>query len=68
MKAENYFKKNGCIYGISEKLVFGYWTGYSVKFDNLEEAKAWLNREEYDFRMRSLVSKTAAKKYPLIGN
>ena len=67
MKASTYFKKHGCIYGISEKFNFGRWEGYSVKFTNLEDAQKWLNREEYDFRERSLVSKTAAAKYPLIG-
>ena len=68
MKAEKYFAKNNCIYGISEKYSFGRWTGYSVKFDDLETAKKWLNAEEYDFRERSLVSKTAAAKYHLIKN
>lgn len=33
------------------------------KFDSLEEAERWLNTEEYDFRTRSLVSKTYAKRY-----
>ena len=33
------------------------------KFDSLEEAEKWLNTEEYDFRTRSLVSKTYAKRY-----
>lgn len=32
------------------------------KFDSLEEAEKWLRTEEYDFRTRSLVSKTYAKK------
>ena len=68
MIASKYFEKNGCIYGISEKYNFGRWEGYSVKFTNWEDAQEWLNREEYDFRERSLVSKTAAAKYPLIGN
>lgn len=67
MKAETYFKKNGCIYGISEKFSFGRWDGYSVKFDDLEEARTWLNREERDFRYRSLVSRSTAAKYPRAG-
>lgn len=67
MKAETYFKKNGCIYGVSVKFNFGRRDGYSVKFDNLEEARTWLNREERDFRERSLVSRTAAAKYPRAG-
>ena len=33
------------------------------KFDSLEEAERWLHTEEYDFRTRSLVSKTYAKRY-----
>lgn len=33
------------------------------KFDSLEEAEKWLHTEEYDFRTRSLVSKTYAKRY-----
>lgn len=63
MKATNYFKKNGFIYGVSEKFEFGEWKGYANKFDNLEEAEKWLHTEEYDFRTRSLVSKTYAKRY-----
>ena len=63
MKAINYFKKNGFIYGVSEKFEFGEWNGYAKKFDSLEEAERWLRTEEYDFRTRSLVSKTYAKRY-----
>lgn len=40
MIAENYFKKNGFIYGVSEKYEFGEWKGYAKKFDSLEEAYA----------------------------
>ena len=29
----------------------------------ITEAERWLNTEEYDFRTRSLVSKTYAKRY-----
>ena len=63
MKVTTYFKKNGFIYGVSEKYAFGEWKGYAKKFDNLEEAEKWLHTEEYDFRTRSLVSKTYAKRY-----
>ena len=63
MNAEKYFEKNGCIYGISTKFNFGRWTGYAKKFDSLEEARKWLNTEEYDFRERELCSKTEAKKW-----
>ena len=65
MKANNYFKKYGVIYGVSEKFNFGRLTGYARKFDNMEEAEKWLNTEECDFRTRSLVSKTYAKRYGL---
>ena len=63
MKAINYFNKNGFIYGVSEKFEVGEWNGYAKKFDSLEEAERWLHTEEYDFRTRSLVSKTYAKRY-----
>lgn len=63
MKAETYFKKNGFIYGISEKYKFGKWEGYAKKFNSLEEAEKWLHTEEGEFRLRSLVSKTYAKRY-----
>lgn len=66
MKVETYFKKNCCIYGVSEKFNFGRWVGYARKFDSLEEAEKWLNTEEGDFRERSLVSKTYAKRYQLV--
>ena len=65
MKAEKYFEKNGVVYGVSEKFAFGRWYGYARKFDNMEEAEKWLNTEEGDFRTRSLVSKTYAKRYGL---
>jgi hypothetical protein len=65
MKANNYFKKYGVIYGVSEKFSFGRLTGYARKFDNMEEAEKWLHTEEADFRTRSLVSKTYAKRYGL---
>ena len=65
MKAEKYFEKNGVIYGVSEKFNFGRLTGYARKFDSMEEANTWLNTEEADFRTRSLVSKTYAKRYGL---
>ena len=63
MKVTTYFKKNGFIYGVSEKYAFGVWKGFAKKFDSLEEAERWLHTEEYDFRTRSLVSKTYAKRY-----
>ena len=66
MKVETYFKKNGFVYGVSEKFSFGRWVGYSKKFHSMEEANKWLNTEECDFRTRSLVSKTYAKRYQLV--
>ena len=65
MKATNYFKKNGYIYGVSEKFNFGRLTGYAKKFDSMEKANEWLATEEGDFRTRSLVSKTYARRYNL---
>ena len=65
MKAEKYFEKNGFVYGVSEKFSFGRLTGYARKFDNMEEAEKLLHTEEGDFRTRSLVSKTYARRYGL---
>lgn len=31
MKVTAYFKKNGFIYGVSEKFEFGEWNGYTKK-------------------------------------
>lgn len=65
---EKYFRKTGCIYGVSRKLVGDHWQAYAVKFTSLEDAEKWLHTEEYDFRERELVTKTqavseAGKKY-----
>lgn len=65
MKVENYFKKNGYIYGVSEKFDFGRLVGYAKKFDSMEKANEWLATDEGDFRTRSLVPKTYAKRYNL---
>lgn len=61
MKPENYFLKNGEIYGISTKYDRSRWSGYAVRFTDLDDAYDWLYTEEYDFRERELVSKTVAK-------
>lgn len=61
--AKNYFEKNGFIFGDSAKFSFGKWEHRIVKFTDFSEAEKWLNTEEYDFRERELISKTAAKKY-----
>lgn len=63
MKPETYFKKYGCIYGISYKYAFGRWDGYSARFTSLDDALEWLNTEEYDFRTKELCSKTEALRY-----
>lgn len=48
-------------YGVSSKYNFGQWNHRVVgPFATEDEAQAWLNREEYDFRERELMSKTAA--------
>lgn len=48
-------------YGVSSKYGFGCWDHRVVgPFSSEDEAQAWLNREEYDFRERELMSKTAA--------
>lgn len=48
-------------YGISSKYEFGRWNHRVYgPFETEEEAQKWLHREEYDFRERELMSKTAA--------
>ena len=68
MKVETYFKKNGFVYGVSEKFEFGKWNGYAKKFDSMEDANKWLETDEHDFRIRSLTSETYVKenKYEVI--
>ena len=61
MKAEKYFEKNGKIYGVSSKYNFG-WSHRGYVFSSMEAAEKWLNTEEYDFRERELMSKSAAEK------
>ena len=61
MNAKKYFEQTGKIYGVSSKYQFG-WKHYVKIFTNFEEAEKWLNTEEYDFRERELMSKTAAEK------
>ena len=60
--ARNYFEKNGFVYGDSSKFEFGSWQHDVYKFTSFEEAEAWLESEEYDFRTRELISKTEAKR------
>ena len=60
--AQNYFEKNGFIFGDSSKFEFGRWEHNVRKFDSWEEAEKWLYTEEGDFRERELISKTEAHK------
>ena len=54
------------IYGVSSKFDFGMWNHRVYEFNDKETADKWLNTEEADFRMRELMSKSAAMK--LAGN
>lgn len=50
-------------YGVSSKLEFGTWNHVVYgPFTSEENAQKWLHTEEYDFRERELMSKTAAIK------
>lgn len=50
------------IYGVSSKFEFGAWSHRVYVFDSHDEAERWLNTEEFDFREREIMSKTAAIK------
>lgn len=51
------------IYGVSSKYAFGKWDHVVYgPFESKVQAQDWLHREEYDFRERELMSKTAAVK------
>ena len=50
------------IYGVSSKFNFGEWNHVVYVFDNKEDAEKWLDTEEYDFREREIMTKTAAIK------
>lgn len=62
MRADNYFKKNGRIYGVSSKYEFGKWSHIGYVFTSMEKAEKWLHTEEHDFRERELMSKSRAEK------
>lgn len=50
-------------YGVSSKYEFGSWNHVVYgPFASEEQAQKWLHTEEYDFRERELMSKTAAIK------
>ena len=50
------------IYGVSSKYGFNKWNHKVYVFNNEATAQKWLNTEEYDFRERELMTKTAAIK------
>lgn len=50
------------IYGVSSKNNFNNWEHTVYVFNTKEEAEKWLNTEEYDFREREIMTKTAAIK------
>ena len=55
--------KNGMKYGVSSKFSFGKWNHVVYgPFKTEEQAMEWLRTEEYDFRERELMSRTAATK------
>lgn len=48
-------------YGVSSKYEFDAWNHVVYgPFESEEQAQEWLHTEEYDFRERELMSKTAA--------
>ncbi|MDO5391055.1 MAG: hypothetical protein Q4F24_08230 [Eubacteriales bacterium] len=50
------------IYGVSSKFDFGRWEHLVYVFSNKEYAEEWLGTEQYDFRVRELMTKTQAIK------
>lgn len=51
------------LYGVSSKFDFGKWDHVVYgPFCDEEQAEKWLNSEEYDFREREIMGKTAAIK------
>ena len=54
------------IYGVSSRYYIGKWNYRVYKFNDKETAGKWLHTEEYDFRMRELMTKAEATK--LAGN
>ena len=48
------------IYGVSSKYDFGQWSHRVYVFSSKKRAEKWLNTEEFDFRTRELMTKTAA--------
>ena len=54
------------IYGVSSRYSFGRWNHRVYKFSDKVTAEKWLHAEEYDFRMREIMTKSEAMK--LAGN
>ena len=54
------------IYDVSSGYSFGRCNHQVYKFSDKATAEKWLHTEEYDFRMRELMTKTEATK--LAGN
>ena len=50
------------IYGVSSKYEFGAWDHTVYHFKDMDTAEKWLHTEEYDFREREIMGKTAAIK------
>lgn len=50
------------VYGVSSKYEFGKWDHVVYAFESMEEAKKWVCTEEFDFREREVMTKTAAIK------
>lgn len=48
------------IYGVSSRFFFGKWEHCVYAFSDSEKALQWLHTEEYEFRDRELMTKTAA--------
>lgn len=53
---------NKKIYGVSSKFDFDNWNHVVYVFDDMKTAEKWLYTEEYDFREREIMNKTAAIK------
>lgn len=49
------------LYGVSSKFEFGSWVHFVVgPFSSKFSAEEWLSIEQYDFRERQIMSKSAA--------
>lgn len=62
IKGEKKIMTKRKVYGVSSKFDFGKWEHEVYVFPTRVEAENWLNSEEYDFRDREIMTKTAAIK------